>query len=122
MPPNGFEIAKVLTDKSLPLFDASSLWWGLALAVVSIAFSILAWSGMRGLFRPGERGRAILLWAINIFIFILALTMLTKAFPRMSPGLVIGIFFILSIAVAGGTGVAKKKADDAGGKDSKEKK
>ncbi|MEK7174436.1 MAG: hypothetical protein AAB759_02140 [Patescibacteria group bacterium] len=117
--PGAFDITP---QANLPFFDASNLWFGIAVIGVSILVSVIGWRTMRGLFDPELRARAILLWAIDVGLFVFGFVMITKAFPRISPAIIIGLFFLILLAAGGGTVAVKKGgegAKDAAAKDKK---
>ncbi|PIR88728.1 MAG: hypothetical protein COU09_00655 [Candidatus Harrisonbacteria bacterium CG10_big_fil_rev_8_21_14_0_10_44_23] len=92
-----------------PLFVAHNLYWGLGLIVLSIIFSLLAWPGMKGLAKSGQQGRAILLWLIDAVLFISGIALITRAFPRVNPLIILSILVVLMIALIGGGSFAVKE-------------
>lgn len=98
------DVPNQINVESLAFFLPSELFWGLGLIIVSLLFSLIIWR-----MKAGFSVKGIILWLINLGLFVYAFMRVSAAFPRI-PGIVtFGVLFILIIILTTGGVVASKK-------------
>ncbi len=113
------DFSRVIAESSAPFFDGSKLIWAAVFIVLSIFFSIMTVRVQHGLVMAGQRTRAILYWAINAVLLIIGLIFITKAFPRLSPWVIVAVLFVLLLVGSGATVATKSKDKDKGAEGAK---
>ena len=104
-----------------PLFVLSNLLWGVGAIVLSIIISIATWRVLKQLFGGDQKLRAGILWLINLGIFMTGIWLITKAFPRVSPGIVIAVLVFSVLIISVGGAVSTQKAKEGGAEGGEEK-
>ena len=90
--------------ENLAFFVPAELFWGLGLIIASLLFSLIIWK-----VKAGFSIKGIILWLINLGLFVYALMRVSAAFPRIPGYVTFGVLFILIIVLTTGGIVASKK-------------
>lgn len=94
-------------------FSLSSFLWGMGFAIVSVFFVAITW----GLAKQNLKNtplQAIIIWLFDLVLLVVGGWFLTRAFPRVHPGLVLAIFILVIVSVAGGGAIQVQKKKSGG--------
>ena len=92
-------------------FIMNYLLWGLGLLIIAFIFSVVCRRVSKAFYQQGAIIKALIPWVIDAGMFIAGIIMLTKAFPRISPGIVLGISLFIFMLRGGGFMATKTKKD-----------
>ncbi|MDP3881144.1 MAG: hypothetical protein Q8Q32_03130 [bacterium] len=106
------ETPNQINAANLAFFVPEELFWGLGLIIASILFSFIIWR-----MKAGFSIKGIVLWLINLGLFVYALMRVSAAFPRIPGYVTFGVLLILILVLTTGGVVASKK-EGAGSKGS----
>jgi hypothetical protein len=96
-----------INAENLAFFVPTELFWGLGLIIASLLFSLIIWR-----IKAGFSVKGIILWIINLGLFVYALMRVSAAFPRIPGYVTFGVLFILIVVLTTGGVVASKKEGD----------